>query len=93
VSLCLLEIVPIAASDPTRCPDLLAQPSTSTPRPFKIPVAETPIQWHEVDGSKISLAWDSLGMARDLVVLRACLMIGRWEAPMLRVQEDVVETK
>lgn len=64
---------------------------STTPTPttsFKVPLAETPIQWHEVPGSKISLAWDSLGMARDLVVLRCCLGIGRWEAPVLRVESE-----
>lgn len=33
-----------------------------------------------MDGSKISLVTDSLGMLRDLVVLRANYSIGRWSA-------------
>ncbi|KAL8664365.1 MAG: hypothetical protein Q9168_007917 [Polycauliona sp. 1 TL-2023] len=36
-----------------------------------IPVAEVPIGWHEVQGSKLNVLWDSLGMAWGLFVLRA----------------------
>lgn len=46
-----------------------------------IPVREIAIQWHEVGGSKIRLGWDSIGMARDLLVLRANLALGRWTVP------------
>ncbi|KAL7424939.1 dolichyl-phosphate beta-glucosyltransferase [Cryptotrichosporon argae] len=46
-----------------------------------LPVAEIAIQWHEVQGSKINLGRDSLGMARDLLVLRANLALGRWAVP------------
>ena len=33
-----------------------------------IPVAEDPIGWHEVKGSKLNVLWDSLGMAWGLAV-------------------------
>jgi dolichyl-phosphate beta-glucosyltransferase len=46
-----------------------------------IPTAEVAIHWHEVDGSKISVAWDGIGMARDLLVLRGNLALGRWKLP------------
>lgn len=36
-----------------------------------IPVAEVPITWHEVGGSKVRLVQDSLRMAWDLGVVRA----------------------
>ncbi|MCJ1253846.1 dolichyl-phosphate beta-glucosyltransferase [Lignoscripta atroalba] len=36
-----------------------------------IPVAEVPIGWKEVKGSKLNVLWDSLGMAWGLAVLRA----------------------
>lgn len=36
-----------------------------------IPVAEVPIGWQEVKGSKLNVLWDSLGMAWGLAVLRA----------------------
>ena len=49
-----------------------------------IPVREVAVAWHEVNGSKIRLGWDSIGMARDLLVLRGNLAIGRWLVPKLR---------
>ncbi|SPO05983.1 related to dolichyl-phosphate beta-glucosyltransferase [Cephalotrichum gorgonifer] len=47
-----------------------------------IRVAEVPIAWHEVDGSKMSLARDSLGMAIGLAVLRASWMMGVYRRRM-----------
>ena len=41
-----------------------------------IRVAEVPIGWHEVGGSKLNVMWDSLGMAWGLALLRACWMLG-----------------
>ncbi|KAK4217833.1 dolichyl-phosphate beta-glucosyltransferase [Rhypophila decipiens] len=41
-----------------------------------IKVAEVPIQWHEVDGSKMNLVMDSIRMAIGLAVLRASWMMG-----------------
>ncbi|KAI4232638.1 MAG: hypothetical protein LQ352_008312, partial [Teloschistes flavicans] len=41
-----------------------------------IPVAEVPIGWHEVQGSKLNVIWDSLGMAWGLFILRAAWAIG-----------------
>ena len=46
-----------------------------------VPVAEVPIEWHEVDGSKLHVVTDSLQMLRDLLVLRANVLVGRWKAP------------
>ncbi|KAG8887850.1 dolichyl-phosphate beta-glucosyltransferase, partial [Tulasnella sp. 408] len=43
------------------------------------PVAEVPIEWHEVDGSKMSLMRDSITMAIDVLVLRANYTLGRWK--------------
>lgn len=43
-----------------------------------IPVAEVPIEWHEIEGSKMSLMRDSIMMAIDVVVLRANYTLGRW---------------
>ncbi len=48
---------------------------------LSIPTAEVAIHWHEVDGSKISIAWYGLGMDRDLLVLRGNLATGRWSLP------------
>ncbi|KAI0681885.1 glycosyltransferase family 2 protein [Cytidiella melzeri] len=46
-----------------------------------IPVAEVPIEWHEVSGSKLNVITDSLQMLRDLLILRANIIFGRWSAP------------
>ena len=47
----------------------------------RMPVAEVPIEWHEVSGSKLHVFADSLQMLRDLLVLRANLLLGRWKVP------------
>lgn len=42
----------------------------------KIPIEEVAISWHEVDGSKMDLARDSVNMAKDLVVIRLAYILG-----------------
>jgi len=44
-----------------------------------IPVEEVPIEWHEVAGSKLNVVTDSLQMLRDLLILRANHLLGRWK--------------
>lgn len=46
-----------------------------------IPVVEVPINWSEVPESKLRLMTDSLLMFRDLLVLRANHLTGRWSIP------------
>ncbi|KAI9696415.1 MAG: dolichyl-phosphate beta-glucosyltransferase [Candelina mexicana] len=41
-----------------------------------IPVAEVPVGWREIKGSKLNVIWDSLGMAWGLAVLRAAWAFG-----------------
>ncbi|KAI9804440.1 MAG: hypothetical protein M1825_001339 [Sarcosagium campestre] len=41
-----------------------------------IPVAEVAVGWKEVQGSKLNVVWDSLGMAWGLAVLRAAWGLG-----------------
>ncbi|KAI0132039.1 glycosyl transferase family 2-domain-containing protein [Xylariales sp. AK1849] len=41
-----------------------------------IKVAEVPIDWHEVEGSKLNVIKDSISMAVGLAVLRASWMLG-----------------
>lgn len=41
-----------------------------------IPIIEVPISWHEVEGSKVELARDSIKMAIDLVVMRLAFLLG-----------------
>ncbi|KAH9951066.1 glycosyltransferase family 2 protein [Amylocystis lapponica] len=44
----------------------------------RVPVAEVPVAWHEVSGSKLNVFTDSLQMLRDLLILRANHLLGRW---------------
>lgn len=46
-----------------------------------IPAHEVGVQWHEVEGSKVDLVRDSIGMAIDLLVIRGNYAVGRWEKP------------
>ncbi|ORY92697.1 nucleotide-diphospho-sugar transferase [Leucosporidium creatinivorum] len=46
-----------------------------------IPVREVGIKWQEVDGSKVDLVRDSVGMAVDLLVIRGNYLLGRWSKP------------
>ena len=43
-----------------------------------IPIREIPIDWHEVDGTKMSLARDAVLMLKDLIVIRLNYMLGIW---------------
>ncbi|RKP25751.1 nucleotide-diphospho-sugar transferase [Syncephalis pseudoplumigaleata] len=43
-----------------------------------IPIAEVPVTWHEIDGSKMSLIQDSIQMALDLFTIRLNYMLGVW---------------
>ncbi|KAJ7255428.1 Alg5-prov protein [Mycena haematopus] len=47
---------------------------------LRIPVVEVPIQWHEVAGSKLNVVSASLQMLRDLLIVRANHLLGRWKA-------------
>ncbi|KAL1693559.1 glycosyltransferase family 2 protein [Schizophyllum commune] len=47
-----------------------------------IPVAEVPIEWHEVPGSKLNVFTASLQMLRDLLIVRANLLLGRWKGAL-----------
>ncbi|CAG7847213.1 Dolichyl-phosphate beta-glucosyltransferase Short=DolP-glucosyltransferase; AltName: Full=Asparagine-linked glycosylation protein 5 [Serendipita indica DSM 11827] len=45
---------------------------------LNIPVLEIPVHWKEIPGSKLNIAGASLGMLRDLLLMRANYMLGRW---------------
>jgi len=45
---------------------------------LSIPVVEVPIDWHEVEGSKVNLLRDSINMAMDVLLLRINYTVGRW---------------
>ena len=44
-----------------------------------IPITEIPIDWHEVDGTKMVLARDSLLMLKDLIRIRLCYFTRVWK--------------
>ncbi|KAI8818354.1 nucleotide-diphospho-sugar transferase, partial [Fimicolochytrium jonesii] len=45
---------------------------------LRIPVVEVPVNWHEVEGTKMSLMRDSVVMLIDLLVIRANYVLGFW---------------
>jgi len=55
---------------------------------LRIPVVEVPVTWNEVAGSKLSVVRDSLQMLRDLWVLRANLLLGRWNMEGEKLKAD-----
>jgi len=55
---------------------------------LRIPVAEVPIEWHEVAGSKLNVVAASLQMLRDLLIVRANHLLGRWTATPERLKSD-----
>lgn len=46
-----------------------------------LPIGEVAVDWKEVEGSKIDLLKDSIGMALDLLVIRLNYALGRWKTP------------
>jgi len=55
-----------------------------------IPLREVGVRWHEVGGSKLDVVWDSVRMARDLLVIRGNHLTGRWKSPKkvdVRIEE------
>jgi len=55
---------------------------------LRIPVAEVPIEWHEVAGSKLNVVTASIQMLRDLLIVRANHLLGRWSATPLKPKSD-----
>jgi dolichyl-phosphate beta-glucosyltransferase len=51
---------------------------------LKIPVAEVPVNWHEVDGSKVQLIRDSMIMLIELLVIRSNYLLGIWRIKPLQ---------
>ncbi|KAG8992894.1 dolichyl-phosphate beta-glucosyltransferase [Tulasnella sp. JGI-2019a] len=47
---------------------------------LSMPVVEVPIEWQEIDGSKMSLMRDSINMGKDVLLLRGNYTIGRWRS-------------
>ncbi|KAF8902395.1 glycosyltransferase family 2 protein [Gymnopilus junonius] len=55
---------------------------------LRIPVAEVPIEWHEVAGSKLNVVTASLQMLRDLLIVRANHLLGRWSASPVKLKSE-----
>lgn len=55
---------------------------------LSIPVAEVPIEWHEVEGSKLNVVTASIQMLRDLLIVRANHLLGRWSAKPAKLKSD-----
>jgi len=55
---------------------------------LRIPIAEVPVNWREVDGSKLdtgsklTLIWVSISMLRDMLCVRICYSLGFWNLQM-----------
>ncbi|GAA5928900.1 dolichyl-phosphate beta-glucosyltransferase [Sporobolomyces koalae] len=59
-----------------------------------IPLREVGVRWHEVGGSKLDVVWDSIRMARDLLVIRGNHLTGRWKSPdKIRIANPLSESK
>ncbi|KAK3369078.1 nucleotide-diphospho-sugar transferase [Lasiosphaeria ovina] len=69
-----IEMLMLAESAPAT--PVLAGDGSVIGSSYGIKVAEVPVAWHEVDGSKMNLVQDSVRMAVGLAVLRASWMLG-----------------
>jgi dolichyl-phosphate beta-glucosyltransferase len=55
---------------------------------LNIPVVEVAIAWQEIAGSKLNVVTASLQMLRDLLILRANHLLGRWKVRPRREKAD-----
>ncbi|KAK3398151.1 nucleotide-diphospho-sugar transferase [Sordaria brevicollis] len=69
-----IEMLMLAESAPAT--PVLASDGSVIGTSYGIKVAEVPIDWHEVGGSKVNIITDSVKMAIGLAVLRASWMLG-----------------
>lgn len=49
-----------------------------------VPIAEVPIRWNEVSGSKLSILKDGITMAIELLIIRSNYLLGVWKVPLNR---------
>ena len=45
---------------------------------FGIPMVEVPVNWQEIDGSKLDVLTSTIQMAKDIVAIRVCYTLGIW---------------
>ncbi|KAH6563330.1 hypothetical protein BASA60_010737 [Batrachochytrium salamandrivorans] len=55
-----------------------------------IPIAEVPISWHEVEGSKMSLLRDAVEMLVQLIMIRLNFMFGFWHVSKSHQNECII---
>jgi len=55
-------------------------------------IAEVPIRWKEVDGSKMNLVKDSVKMALDLLIIRTSYATGSWKVRDVRENKEKIES-
>jgi len=50
---------------------------------LNIPVIETPVNWKEIDGSKLNVSTASISFVRDFCSLIAFYNVGWWKLPII----------
>jgi len=46
---------------------------------LQVPIAEIPVNWHDVEGSKLNIVEDSIKMARDFLLVRILYVLRMWK--------------
>ena len=46
---------------------------------FKIPTGEVPVEWHDVDGSKLNIIEASINMFRDVLMIKLMYTCRLWK--------------
>lgn len=46
---------------------------------FKVEIGEVPVEWKDVDGSKLNVIEASVNMFRDLLMIRLLYTLGLWK--------------
>jgi dolichyl-phosphate beta-glucosyltransferase len=54
---------------------------------LRVPVVEVPVNWQEIEGSKVDPMLDSVRMAKDLLLIRLNYTLRRWQVAPLHTLE------
>lgn len=54
-----------------------------------VPLVEVPVNWCEVDGSKVDVLADTISMARDLLMIRMCYLFGVWKYHAMPADKEI----
>jgi dolichyl-phosphate beta-glucosyltransferase len=55
---------------------------------FGIPLVEVPVNWQEIDGSKLDVLTSTIQMAKDIVAIRVCYTLGLWRDTAVPTQPE-----